>query len=121
MSFIYRSVRSVDSFKRVAYLLRIEPADRAPDFIPLRVKENKGRRVLEAIHRRKLHARSFLNIQADKMYPVAKFLFEPVNYGFQCCASQSVRRLEFQHDGGAAADQPGHHAGITHRQSLLRT
>jgi hypothetical protein len=65
--------------------LRVETADGAPEFVALRVEEDKGGREFKAVHRGEFPADGFLNVQADDVKRLAngravvQFLFEPVN------------------------------------------
>ena len=50
------------TFQRVADFLRVEFADGAPDFVALRVEENKSGREFKTVHGGKFPADSFLNV-----------------------------------------------------------
>ena len=111
-------------FERVAHFLRVKCANGAPDFVALRVEENKRGRKFKTIHGCKLHADSFLDIQADKVDLFAnvdlaiKFLFKLVNGGLHLGACNSVGGLKFKQNGRACADHCLHRLGIVHERGL---
>jgi len=123
--FIYRSL-APNLFERVADFLRVECANRAPDFVALRVKINKGGCEFKIVNGSKFHADSFLNIQTDKVNLftnadfVINFLFKPVNGGFYLGAGNSEGGLKFEQDGRAGADQCLHRFGVIHQRCLAR-
>jgi hypothetical protein len=106
--------------------LRIEFADHAPDFVTLRVKENKSRREFETIDGGKFFADSLLNIQTDNVNWAAnadlaiKFFFKLVNDGLYFGASNSEGGLKFKKYGCARADHCLYAFGIVHERRLAR-
>jgi hypothetical protein len=76
--------------ERVSHFLRVEVADGTPDFIAFCVEKDKGWGEIEIVHRGKLHAGLVLNVQADNVDLAAKFCFELVNDGLNCCATNSI-------------------------------
>ena len=74
-------------------------AYRAPEFLSLRVKENKSGRVLEAILCSQRVPGFALNIQPEYDQMVLVLGFDPIHDGFHRCAGKSVRRLELEQDG----------------------
>ena len=82
--------------------MRVESADGTPDFVALRVEENKGGREFKTVHGSKFHTDCFLNVQADKVDLLANadlainFLFKLVNGGLNLGACNSEGRLKFK-------------------------
>jgi len=112
--------------KRVAHLLRIEFADRAPEFIPLGIEEDKSWRKCEVIKRCELAAHGFLDIDADNMNGntnadlFIQFLFERVNDGLYLGAGYSEGGLKFEQNGGAGTDHVFHDLCVVHERGLAR-
>jgi hypothetical protein len=106
--------------------LRVKCANGAPDFVALRVEENKSGREFKTVYGGKFHADSFLDIQADNVEFftdadfVINFLFKLVNGGLNLGAGNSERRLEFQQDGCACADHCLYLFGVIHERCLTR-
>jgi len=106
--------------------LWVKRADGAPDFVALRVEENKGGREFKTVHGGKFPADGFLNVQADDMdlfvdaNLAIKFLFEPVNGGLNLGACNSEGGLEFKQDGCACSDPCLYFPGVVHERRLAR-
>jgi hypothetical protein len=104
--------------------LRVEGADGAPDFIALRVEENKSWREFKTIHGDKFPANRFLNVQADKVNLFAdadlaiEFLFEPVDDRLNLGACNSEGGLKFEQDGRTCANEGLHLFGVVHQWRL---
>jgi len=100
--------------------LWFQSAHLAPDFITCGVKINKRGRIFKTVKRRQFAADVFLYIEADEMYLIAKFFFEPVNDGFYRGTANSIRRLELKQNGRACPDHFLHYFGIVHERRLTR-
>lgn len=98
--------------------MRIEVADHAPDFVAFCVEEDKSWGEIKLVHGGEFHTRLILNVQANKLDFFAKFCFELVNDGLNCCAANSIRRLEFEQHGRAITDHFLHFFGIFHERGL---
>lgn len=77
--------------QRVAHFLCVEFSNCAPEFIALRIKENKSRGKVKAVNRSQVLADLFLNIQADEEDLTFQFFFELVNDGLCGGTANSVR------------------------------
>ncbi len=100
--------------------MRVEVADGAPDFVALRIEEDKGWGEFKTVYGGKFHACLILNVQADDVDLIAKFLFELVNDGLNRGAANSIGRLEFKQNGCAFAYHGLHLLRIFHKWGLAR-
>ena len=94
--------------------MRVEIAYCAPDLISVGVKIDECWGKLKAIYGRKFHADLFLDVEADDVDLITKFLFELVDDGLQRDAAYSVGGLEFEQDRFASPDHCLHFFGIIH-------
>jgi hypothetical protein len=100
--------------------LRVEFAGHAPDFVALRIEEDKGWGEFKTVYGAQFHACLILNVQADDVDLIAKFLFELVNDGLNRGAANSIGRLEFEQDRRACPNHGLHFFCIFHQRGLAR-